>query len=91
MGARDKLNLVQPLLMDQVGALNAYYASMILLTTALKKSKKALEDQIKVSDSSERLRQDAEYWSITGGMLPWVITGVSSAFIVGYVAGSVSD
>ena len=90
-GAKEKLALAQPLLIKYVKSLNAYEASVVSLSKALRETKLALSDQIKVSDSSESLRQEAEYWSITGNMLPWVITGAVLAFSSGYLVAETLD
>ena len=90
-GAKEKLVLTQPLLVKYVASLNAYEDSVSSLRRALRETRIALSDQIKVSDNSESLRQEAEYWSITGNMLPWVITGAALVFSSGYLLAEALD
>ena len=87
-GAKEKLQIVYPLLRKYVDSLNAYDESVMELTARLQRVSEALKAQVRVSDRSESLRQEAEYWSITGNMLPWVITGFVVAFSSGYVIAS---
>ena len=89
-GAKEKLTLIKPLMAKYVESLNAYDKATSILQESLKQTRIALKKQVAISDRSELLRQEAEYWSITGNMLPWVITGATVLFFSGYLTAELA-